>query len=199
MNSGPTAERVYDAIKRKILERDFGPGERLDPAKLGDELHSSVTPVRDALHMLIGEHLVETRTSDGFHLPALDAPGLQDLYAWNNEILKLALRQTRGGTLDPRPDKSMTSRPSIDRLFDHIGNTSANIEHHRCIVSLNDRLAAVRRFESHVLPNVEQEEDILAALVAADDSHGLSRAITAYHHRRSAVAPQAVRLLYRGA
>ncbi|QCI78807.1 GntR family transcriptional regulator [Hankyongella ginsenosidimutans] len=42
---------------------------KLEPAGLAAELNSSVTPVRDALHRLAGERLVESWTSEGFHLP----------------------------------------------------------------------------------------------------------------------------------
>src|SRR3546814_5703166 len=79
MNSGHTAERVYDAIKQRIMAHEFRPGDRLDPAVLAELLASSVTPVRHALHMLAGEGLVEARTSGGFHLPSIDEPGLEDL------------------------------------------------------------------------------------------------------------------------
>src|SRR3546814_2721046 len=92
MNSGHTAERVYDAIKQRIMAHEFRPGDRLDPAVLAELLASSVTPVRDALHMLAGEGLVEARTSGGFHLPSIDEPGLEDLYAWAGEVAALAIR-----------------------------------------------------------------------------------------------------------
>ena len=32
MNSGATAERVYDVLKRRIMDHAFKPGDRLDPA-----------------------------------------------------------------------------------------------------------------------------------------------------------------------
>src|SRR3546814_18453571 len=92
MNSGATFERVYDALKGRILGNEFRPGERLDPARLGSELHSSPTPIRDALHLLMGEGLVDTRLGSGFHVVMIDAPALQDLYSWNPEVLLLSVR-----------------------------------------------------------------------------------------------------------
>ena len=67
MNSGPTSERVYGALRERILANVFAPGARLDPAVLASELASSVTPVRDALHLLAGEQLVEVRPGDLIH------------------------------------------------------------------------------------------------------------------------------------
>lgn len=92
MNSGLTAERVYDAIRAQILDRAYLPGTRLDPAQLAKELAASMTPVRDALHRLMGEGLVEARTGSGFHLPLLNEPSLIDLYRWSHELSLLALR-----------------------------------------------------------------------------------------------------------
>src|SRR5690606_19908960 len=92
MNSGATAERVHEVLKARIMGREFRPGDRLDPAVLAAPLSASVTPVRDALHLLTGEGLVETRTSGGFHVPALDEPALKDLYGWSAELLALAIR-----------------------------------------------------------------------------------------------------------
>ena len=38
MNSGPTAERVHEVLKRRIMGREFRPGDRLDPAVLAAPL-----------------------------------------------------------------------------------------------------------------------------------------------------------------
>ena len=72
--AGPTAERIYEALKAYILRGAFRPGARLDPAALAESLNSSVTPVRAGLNILVGEGLVETGTGEGFHLPLVDEP-----------------------------------------------------------------------------------------------------------------------------
>lgn len=197
MNSGATAERVYEGLKGRILTRGFHPGERLDPAKLAGEFHSSVTPVRDSLHLLAGEGLVETRLSDGFHMPAIDAPALQDLYDWNCQILSLALRTWRDEE-NNAPDH-FTSRSVTDSavLFREIAALSSNLEHHRAIVSLNDRLNAVRLCELLVLPNGDGEVEYLWAALRDRDKTSLRNGMKAYHRRRRTVAHELVRQLYR--
>lgn len=201
MNSGPTAERVYDAIKRRIQERAFHPGERLDPAQLADELASSVTPVRDALHRLAGENLVETRTSEGFHLPQVDGPGLEDLYDWNAQILTLALN----GRAAP-PGHEVRDRSSLDLsqlaaatagLFGRIVARSGNAEHAREIASLNDRLHAVRLAELQLLNGCEDELTSLDAVFANNDLKRLRAQIRAYHRRRRSAVAEIIRALYR--
>ena len=91
MNAGATADRVYEAIKRLLLSGEILPGDRLDPARFADQFHSSKTPVRDALHRLSGERLVDTRPGEGFHMPMVTEPGLRDLYIWNASLLRLML------------------------------------------------------------------------------------------------------------
>ena len=58
-------ERVYFELKAKVMRAAFAPGERLDPAQLARNLGVSPTPVRDALHRLSGERLIETWHQEG--------------------------------------------------------------------------------------------------------------------------------------
>lgn len=200
MNSGQTAERVYGAIKQRIAERAFRPGDRLDPAQLADALNTSVTPVRDALHILTGEGLIETRTGDGFRLPLIDAPALQDLYDWNEEVVGLAIRSWSG---PPRPRNGGPALANVAEcaaeLFSRAAEASRNIEHVRAVGGLNDRLHPVRFAELTVIDGAEEEVAELIALLAAGEAAALRRAVAAYHRRRRRAAAAVVRALYRAA
>jgi DNA-binding transcriptional MocR family regulator len=197
VNAGPTSERVYEALKRRILERGWRPGDRLDPSSIGEQLNSSVTPVRDALNILSGERLVDTRTSEGFHVPPLDAPALEDLYIWNAQVLDTAIRSWRpGGTLRrPTPSGEPAEQTAI--LFAAIAGRSDNVEHARCIASLNDRLHAVRLTEPELIASTEQELAALSGASFADDARALRAALATYHRTRRRHAPGTVRALYR--
>jgi DNA-binding FadR family transcriptional regulator len=201
MNSGATAERVYDTLRQRIMGHGFRPGARLDPAALAETLSSSVTPVRDALHLLTGEGLVTTRTGDGFHLPAIDEPGLVDLYAWTAEVLGLALGGwPRGGTRLPSPTPAgehddVAARTAM--LFRQIASRSANVEHQQAIASLNARLHAVRTVEPHLLDGSSDELDAIEAGLSAGVARDLRRLVVAYHRRRRRHAAEIVRAVYR--
>lgn len=200
MNSGPTSERVYTTLKRLILERRFRPGERLDPARLGEALSSSVTPVRDALHVLVGEGLVGTRTSEGFQLPLIDEPALQDLYAWNAQLLLLAIRswpKSKGPVTSPSVVDSDDLAGSVGCLFETAAARSGNAEHRRAILRANDRLHAVRLAETDRLTGVEAELDDLRSALDDLDSPRLRKLLAAYHRRRMRAAAEIVRSLYR--
>ena len=168
MNAGATAERVHEALRLRIMSREFRPGDRLDPAALAAPLAASVTPVRDALHRLTGEGLVETRTAGGFHVPALDEPGLEDLYDWSAELVLLAIRAWRC----PVPPPLLGDIPDDAALADRVAATflaiarhSANREHVLALDRLNARLHAVRTVEEHVLEGTGAELEALEQAV----------------------------------
>ena len=197
MNSGATAERVLEVLRARIMGREFRPGERLDPAVLAAPLAASVTPVRDALHLLIGEGLVETRTSGGFHVPALDEPGLRDLYDWSAALLALSIR---GWPRSARPGPDTADGDIAVRtasLFLAIARCSANSEHARAVDLLNARLHAVRLVEPHVLDAIEDELGDLAVAALQGERDRLRRRVTGYHSRRRRSAAAIVRAVYR--
>lgn len=178
----------------------FRPGERLDPAALAPSLAASVTPVRDALHILTGEGLVETWPGGGFHMPALDEPALCDMYDWSAELLMLAVRNSRhaaGATGVSGPDGG-SAAGRVSDLFMLIARRSPNSEHARAVESLNARMNAVRLAEPKVLAGTEEELSILADAVLRDERDRLRRLIPAYHRRRHSAAAAIVRALYRG-
>lgn len=203
MNSGATSGRVYDGLKRRILEREFRPGDRLDPTALSETLNSSVTPVRDALHSMKGEGLIETRLSEGFYLPHVDAPGLQDLYAWTADVLGLALkhwqpRSTDGdGTPPVREIVAAETAPANAALFARIAGQSSNLEHRRAIASANDRLHAARLAESKVMTGIQEELAAITAALAGGLKGDLRGLLSAYHRRRHRAAAEIIRTLYR--
>ncbi|WP_157215282.1 GntR family transcriptional regulator [Flavisphingomonas formosensis] len=201
MNSGATAERVHEALKRRIMSREFRPGDRLDPAVLAAPLSSSVTPVRDALHLLTGEGLVETRTSGGFHIPALDEPALKDLYDWSAQLLALATRGWPGPDAaaiaqgSGQDDRSIAERTAA--IFLSIARRSPNGEHQRAVDRLNARLHAIRTVEPQVLDQVDDELAAVASAVAAGARDTLRRISASYHRRRRRAAADIVRAVYR--
>ena len=72
---------------------EIRPGARIDPSEIASEFGMSVTPPRDALHMLVGEGLAEIRHGEGFFVPEIDEQGLKDLYDWNLDLILAAWRR----------------------------------------------------------------------------------------------------------
>uniref|UniRef100_UPI0035C94469 GntR family transcriptional regulator n=1 Tax=uncultured Sphingomonas sp. TaxID=158754 RepID=UPI0035C94469 len=187
MNAGPTAERAYDVLKRRVLSGEFRPGERLEPGSLGEPLGISATPVRDALYVLAGEGLIETRTSEGFYMPQESERGLRDLYGWNAEVLLIAISNW---SRDPA-DAPASAWPPVSageleaaQLFDWVAERSANREHRRAIASNSDRLRAARRAESRVIEGAAFELRGLVEAMTTGDRARLRLLLNAYHRRR---------------
>src|SRR3546814_14580168 len=80
MNAGSTMERVYLDLKARIVGGAYPPGTRLDPFHLAKRLAASPTPVREALHRLSGERIVDRWHQDGFRQPIFPESVLCSLY-----------------------------------------------------------------------------------------------------------------------
>ncbi|MFC0683118.1 GntR family transcriptional regulator [Novosphingobium clariflavum] len=188
MNAGATAERVYDRLRHALANGSFAPGARLEPARLAQEFNSSATPIRDALHRLSGERLVETRASDGFHVPAINEIGLRDLFRWNDELVRAALRMSRGS--GPPPQCHADPIDAAD-LFAFIAASSRSTEIVMQVASANARLAYIRQIESTVLEDTSDE--VRAIYISfSQRSRSTNSLIKEYHKARLEVVPELI-------
>jgi DNA-binding transcriptional MocR family regulator len=162
MNAGPTSTRIYDALLEQLQTRRLRPGTRLDPIHLADDLRSSPTPVRDALHILAGEELVTALPNGGFITPVFDEHRLADLYGWNGDVLTAALRSQVLRPVAPAPREIMDlgSGDLADRaaaVFQWIADDSSNTEHGRVQARINARLHGARMAESALIKDADDE------------------------------------------
>lgn len=196
MSPGATFERVYGAIKQMLLEGELPPGTPIEPAVIGREIAASITPVRDALHRLTGERLVEAPNHNGFRVPLLSEAALRDLYQWNGRVLGLAARQVQ-----PASDTHVQHSGSIEEisatLFLRVAQATDSAELVATVRSLNDRLMVVRRAEVATLPAIADEITGLESVIAAGDRIALAAALTRYHRRRIAAVTSTVAHLMR--
>lgn len=181
MNPGPTFDRVYRALKDRIVRGELAPGDHLEPAALGREMASSITPVRDALHRLVGERIIEAPDHNGFRVPLATEAELRALYGWNLTLLDLGLRRRPGSRTTAAPE---TGAATVPDLFLAIGKGSGNSELEASLANIQDRLAPVRLVEAFLFDDVQQEGRELIRLFADGDVGALRRAIGAYHRRR---------------
>jgi DNA-binding GntR family transcriptional regulator len=200
MSPGPTFERVYLALKKQLRTGHHAPGAHLEPAVLTDELCSSITPIRDALHRLVGERLVETPRNDGFRVPIVTEFALRQLYSWQTALLHLAASRYAGEPERKQDDLNLES-PASDQtstsgvLFLELARNSSNAELSAALVNACDRLAPFRDLEERFIPGLEEELQQLRSLAEARDLGGLRAAITAHNKRRDRAVPQIVAAL----
>lgn len=94
---GDNSLRVYDALRQRIATRHYTPGQRLTEAEIAKEFEISRTPVRQALHRLAVEGLVEVKNGVGIRVTEVDAAELKDIYELRMSLAALI------GKLSPRP------------------------------------------------------------------------------------------------
>lgn len=74
------AASIHDALKRAILSGQFGPSERINQEQIARELGVSRTPVREALHSLAREGLVELQPRRGAFVSAFGDREVSEIY-----------------------------------------------------------------------------------------------------------------------
>jgi DNA-binding GntR family transcriptional regulator len=189
-----TFERVYAALRQRLREGVYRPGQRLEPAALSYELNASVTPVRDALHRLTGERLVEAPGPGGFRVPMMTETTLRQLYSWHRDLLLLAVMNHRAR--DEREPVAANDRDALEEhqrqnaLFLALASSAGNPEHAAAVEALIDRLEPVRRLEEAFLDETEQETIEIVRGLRDHDRKALRRSLVRYHRRRERIVPQ---------
>jgi GntR family transcriptional regulator, rspAB operon transcriptional repressor len=81
--------RVYKQLRRSIITGRCRPDERLNLNELARAYNTSISPLRDALHMLAQEGLVTIKPRSGYFISRTTLKELRDLFELR-EILELA-------------------------------------------------------------------------------------------------------------
>lgn len=87
---------VVDAIVDGVMAGQFAPGQRLIAADLAEEYNVSRAPVREALHMLAGEGVVELIANRGARIRKLTVQERIDFLEFTEAICVLGVRLTTG-------------------------------------------------------------------------------------------------------
>jgi DNA-binding GntR family transcriptional regulator len=87
------ADTVYDWLWRRVVNREFRPGDRLVEDTLAQELGTSRTPVREALLRLGQTGLVQVSSRKGFSVPVITADDIIELYDLRAAIETYAIRR----------------------------------------------------------------------------------------------------------
>jgi len=144
-------EKTYDYLKSNILSGRFVPGERLAEEHLAEELGVSRTPVREALHKLEQEGLIEPLESRGFRVPHDSPEEIEDLFdirtvleGYTLKIICERITDEQIEKLEEMIDKAEDAlrRKRIDEVFQW------NTQFHDTLHSL---VADKRRFHSLIV------------------------------------------------
>ncbi len=76
----PVREQVYTRLKTMVLSGELAPGERLTEEHLARELGVSRTPVREALHKLASEGLIQALPTRGFKVSGESKEEMEEVF-----------------------------------------------------------------------------------------------------------------------
>ena len=179
-----TSERVYTALKADLLAGGFAPG-RLQITQLETRYSASATPVREALLRLVGEGLVEMRSTGGFACPSLDEGDVRALYEASLRLTLLAIAwRGAGSSTEEAAPTGRGLEPPIDILLAELARGADNPVFSGIIESINDRMCRIRRVEQLELAGLNREFANLDVLVRTGPEAKLRRAVHGYHRRR---------------
>ena len=84
--------QLYNVLKNKIIYNELAPGSRLVINELCKEYQVSSTPVRDALHYLTANGLVEDR-NNGYYVIEASEKDVEEIYEMREILEPFALEQ----------------------------------------------------------------------------------------------------------
>src|SRR4249920_1831373 len=73
-------EQVYEALRRRLLQRDFRPGDKISLHELATELGVSRSPVHHALTRLVEDGLLTVKARRGYYVTPITSRTLTDAY-----------------------------------------------------------------------------------------------------------------------
>lgn len=187
-------EASYRAIKRRLMDRYWPGGWRLEPEEIAEIALISTTPARNILHQLAGENMLLYVPGQGFYVPRINETKLRGLFQLNLVLVDAAIKSSTRNSKVISTDGANSDQAS--NIFMQLGSRSGNDALAATISGLNDRLNLSRRCDSQLFNDVDSElEDIIAA--ANDDPTGAKfrRLIIRHHKRRIAKAAEYIRLM----
>lgn len=185
------ADRTYQRLKSGILAGEYRPGISLNLQKLGDEFGTSITPIRDAIHRMVGERLLAVVPGGGFHIPVPTVQELRDLYHWHEQLIRQALRATISAArfaelADDVPAETAGKEfvACTAHFFMLVAALPVNREIAYAVANASDRLSLARLREPLIIKAMSCELGKLVSLAKAGRGDAVRTAVREYHRRR---------------
>jgi len=173
---------IHAAIFDRIRQGHYRPTHRIAIAALAQALGVSTTPVREGLRQLAGRDIVVERHREGFYLAPLNARAITSLYEAHGHWMDRALLLLGARHLANRQLRNLW------RLFDAVATQSGDPALIAVRRYLDDRLAVVRRHETHRLGDVADRGSALAQALGERDIEAARGICRAFHVRCAAQA-----------
>ncbi len=207
-------DRVYVNVKRMASSFDIKPDEKLNEARLAEQLGTSRTPLREALNRLVSEGFLTFHKGRGFSCRSLNVNEILDLYqareAVECKLVELACKRITSGGFDTLRQFLIKSKThyhektsakelvELDEYFHmQIAQLSQNAELIRILENLNARVRFIRTIdlEERRIVTPQNHMDILQKMIGTDIT-GAVKNMQAHIVRSREEATEAVRKAY---
>ena len=156
-------DKIYQAIKRKIIDTEYKPGDMLSDRKIADELHVSRTPVREALNLLQMDKYVIQEAGRGFFVKGLSLQDIENLYIVREALEVTALKQS-AETHEPKALENigllLEKHGELIKDYKPKGKFLEDADFHRSLAAMSDNSFLLQILESiyeriEMLKNIE--------------------------------------------
>jgi DNA-binding GntR family transcriptional regulator len=192
----PAHERVYRALRARILDGEMAPGDSVTLRGLAEDLGVSMTPAREAVRRLVAERALDMTASGRVAVPVPGARRLEELFR-ARELLEpeLAIRALKS------MDKATISRlRGIDADLggcvtegDAVGYVRANNAFHTTLYMLADAPTLMALVESVWLQTAPLMRRVYGRLGTAALADYHAAALKALEKRDPAALANAIR------
>ncbi|UCD34041.1 MAG: GntR family transcriptional regulator, partial [Nitrospiraceae bacterium] len=120
-------EKVYEVIRNDILNGHMAPGERIVETRLAEQIKTSRTPVREALHVLEREGLLEAIPRVGYRVKQITWEEIEEICEIRavNECLAARWAMKR---ITPKELQALEENLSISETEVNQGNPRSFVE-----------------------------------------------------------------------
>ena len=145
------SEIAFDEIKQSIINNTYKKGMMLSEKQLCATLNMSRTPVREAIHMLVTEDLLEVRDGVGTFVKERSKKDIEDAYEVRKSLEILAIQTSVNHFSEEELDElENTFRQMLERLRSH--DTLSVEEYAEADWKLHDMI--VQKSDNHYIRTV---------------------------------------------
>lgn len=131
-----THDRVYRALRSRIMHGEIAPGQALTLRGIGKEFGVSMTPARETVRRLAAEGALSLSTSGRVSTPELSRDRIEELAALRAllevELASRALPRAHMALIDRLQSINMTVAEMVTKR-DAVGYIRTNLEFHRTL------------------------------------------------------------------
>jgi DNA-binding GntR family transcriptional regulator len=173
-------EKVYQSIRREILQRHFEAGAKLDIYRLAQQLGVSRSPVKDAVNRLASEGLVCINPRRGTFVSKFDRRDIEELFDARLMIEFWAAERAIARVTEPDLKKLRALIEAGGRIledgesFDYEAYSRTNAQLHRMVMEISGNRKLVDMYNSlhlHVQVARAMFQDPLEACQLAQNEH----------------------------